>query len=53
MPYRRRGRKIYHKKRGRWKIKQTASSISKAKSTINLLRGVEHGWKPTGKKKKR
>lgn len=50
MPYRRKGRKVYHKKGGKWKVKQTCRSVSAAKRAINLLRGVAHGWKPTGKK---
>jgi len=26
----------------------TAKSPARAKRMVNLLRGVEHGWKPTG-----
>lgn len=48
MPYRRVGKTIQHKKGGKWSKKQTATSIPKAKRAINLLRGVEHGWTPTG-----
>ena len=47
MPYKREGRKILHKKHGKWSVKQTAKSIKNAKSTIRLLQGLEHGWKPT------
>jgi len=50
MPYKRKGKVVYHKKGGKWKVKQTATSVAKAKRAINLLRGVEHGWKPTGRK---
>ncbi len=32
------------------KAKHTTKA--KAKSQARLLRGVEHGWKPTGRKKK-
>jgi hypothetical protein len=32
------------------KTKGTHSSRASAQKQINLLRGVEHGWKPTGKK---
>ena len=53
MPYRRVGNKVYHKKGGKWKVKQTCSSPGAAKSAIRLLQGVEHGWKPTGKKRRR
>lgn len=51
MPYKRVGKKVMHKKDG-WSVKQTATSVENAKKTMNLLRGVEHGWKPTGKKSK-
>jgi len=51
MPYKRVGRKVMHKKGGKWKTKQTCKSVAAAKKAINLLRGVEHGWKPTRKKK--
>ena len=35
----------------RWGGKVTAKKTSKkkAQAQLNLLRGVEHGWKPTGK----
>ena len=49
MPYRRKGKTIYHKKGGKWTKKQTCSSVAAAKKAMNLLRGVEHGWRPTGK----
>jgi len=56
MPYVRKGRTIYKKTASGLKKKQTAKSVAAAKRALNLLRGVEHGWKPTGKparKKKR
>lgn len=31
------------------KAKGTHASRSGAQKQVNLLRGVEHGWKPTGK----
>jgi len=36
---------------GTWGGKVTAKNTSKKKavSQQNLLRGIEHGWKPTGK----
>lgn len=36
----------------RWGGKTTAKKTSKkkAQAQLNLLRAVEHGWKPTGKK---
>jgi len=49
MPYKRKGKTILHKKDG-WSKKQTAKSVPKAKRAMNLLRGIEHGWTPTGKK---
>jgi len=33
--------------------KSKGTTKEKAKVQVNLLRGVEHGWKPTGKKAKR
>jgi len=37
-----------------WGGKTTAKKTTKkkAQAQLNLLRGVEHGWKPTGKKAK-
>lgn len=46
MPYKRVGKKILHKKGGKWSIKQVASSIENAKKTMRLLQGLEHGMKP-------
>jgi hypothetical protein len=48
MPYKRVGKTIYHKKDGKWSVKQTCGSIAAAKKAMNLLHGVEHGWEPTG-----
>jgi len=43
-----------HKRNGysvRWGGKTTAKSTTrrKAQAQLNLLRGIEHGWRPTGK----
>lgn len=46
MPYKRVGRKIYVKKKGRWRLKQTCRSVAAAKEALRLLRGIERGWKP-------
>jgi hypothetical protein len=32
-------------------IKAKGTTLAKAKAQSRLLRGVEHGWKPTGKKR--
>jgi len=53
MPNRRKGRIIYHKKGGRWRIKQRCKSVANAKRALRLLRGVAHGWRPTGRKARR
>ena len=34
------------------KVSAKSTSKAKAKAQANLLRGVAHGWKPTGKKAK-
>jgi hypothetical protein len=53
MPYKRVGKTIYTKASGKWKKKQTAKSVAAAKKAMSLLRGVEHGWKPSRRKGKR
>jgi hypothetical protein len=50
MPWVRKGRQIYKKVDG-LKHKQTAKSPARAKRALNLLHGVEHGWKPTRSRK--
>jgi len=50
MPYKRVRNKVYKKSGGKWKVKSKCKSAASAKRQINLLRGVEHGWTPTGKK---
>ncbi|HUW09480.1 MAG TPA: hypothetical protein VM537_07090 [Anaerolineae bacterium] len=52
MPYKAKGRRVMHKVDG-WETKQTAKSPARAKRAVRLLRGIEHGWKPTGKRRKR
>lgn len=32
------------------KVSAKGTTLQKAKAQANLLRGIEHGWKPTGKK---
>ena len=39
--------KVVNKETG--KVKGTHASRAKAQKQVNLLRGVEHGWVPTGK----
>jgi hypothetical protein len=53
IPYKLVGNTIYHFKGGKWSPKQKATSAKNAKSALALLRGVEHGWHPTGKKRRR
>lgn len=52
MPYKRKGKVVYHYKGGKWKVKQVCKSVAAAKAAIRLLYGVESGWRPTGKKKR-
>lgn len=52
MPYSIRGKKppfkVVNTETG--KVKGTHKTKAKAQRQINLLRGVEHGWHPTGRK---
>ena len=50
MPYVRVGKVIYKNVDGRLVKKQECDSIEDAKKALNLLRGIEHGWRPTQKK---
>jgi len=50
MPYKRVGKIVYVKKDGERKKKATAGSVEKAKKMMKLLRGMEYGWEPRGKK---
>ena len=51
MPYaiRKRGEKWVVLNTATGDVKGTHDSETKAQHQINLLRGVEHGWKPTKK----
>jgi|TARA_B100000315_G_C14304660_1_gene463472 hypothetical protein len=42
MPYQRRGKKVYVKKRGKWTLKATAKSIENAKKMMKKLRSLGH-----------
>jgi|TARA_R100001530_G_scaffold51966_1_gene38515 hypothetical protein len=53
MPYKRVGKTVYVKKGGKWKKKSTTKSVASANRMLRLLRGVKHGWKPTGRRAKR
>jgi len=41
--------KVVNKETG--DVKGTHESKAKAQRQVNLLRGIKHGWVPTGKKK--
>ena len=34
-------------------VKAKGTTLAKAKAQKRLLAGIEHGWKPTGKKRKK
>jgi len=46
MPYKRVKNVIYHKKDGKWSIKQRCKSVDSAKKALRLLYGVESGSIP-------
>ena len=46
MPYKIIGSAVYHKKGGKWKVKQRCSSPANAKAAMRLLYGIEHGMVP-------
>jgi len=50
MPYtiKKRGRKYQVVNTQTGDVKGTHDSLTKAEKQISLLRGVEHGWHPTG-----
>ena len=50
MPYKLIGKTVYVKKAKKWKKKVVAKSVAAAKRMVRLLRGLKHGWKPSGKK---
>lgn len=41
MPYKREGKKVLHKKNGKWTVKQTCTSVANAEKTIKLLYAIE------------
>lgn len=47
MPYKVEGSNVLHEKGGKWSIKQHCGSHAAALKAMALLRGIEHGWKPT------
>jgi hypothetical protein len=52
MPYRlEKEGKCWQVKGSRGKVFATCASKKMAQAQLNLLQGVEHGWKPSGKKK--
>ncbi len=53
MPYEIRGNNIYHYKNGKWSVKQRSTSKANAKKAMRLLQGVEHGWVPKSRTKKK
>jgi len=52
MPYKRVGRRIYKLVGGRWVLRSTCKNVENAKRQLRLLNAIEHGWKPTRKRKK-
>jgi len=49
VPYKRVKNVVYHKKNGKWTVKQRCKSAAAARRAIRLLQGVEHGWHPNPK----
>lgn len=43
MPIERRGKLIYHRVGGKWKVKQHCTSVDSAKGAFRLLKGLESG----------
>lgn len=52
MPYIRKGKTVYKKVDG-LKKKGTSKTTGQAKAHLRVLQGIEHGWKPTGKKRRK
>lgn len=50
MPYEQRGREVWHKVDGEWKLKQRCKNAENAKAAIRLLHAKEHN--PSFKEKK-
>lgn len=53
MPYKRIGRRIYHKKGGKWTLKQECKNAANAKAAMGLLYGLEEGTIKKPKKKRK
>jgi hypothetical protein len=53
MPYKIKGKVVYHKVKGHWSIKEKTHSHANAVKAVRLLHGIESGWKPTRLNKKR
>lgn len=51
MPYKVMGNKVYHKKGGKWSVKQICKSPAAAKKAMSLLYGLESGSIKKPKKK--
>lgn len=43
MPIERRGKVIWHRVGGGWKVKQRCKSVTSAKAAFGLLKGLESG----------
>jgi hypothetical protein len=50
MPYKVKGKNVYHFKHGRWLLKEKTRSHRNAIRAEHLLYGIEHGWKPSKKR---
>lgn len=46
MPYKVSGSTVYHRKNGKWSVKQKCKSPAAAKAAVRLLYGIENGMKP-------
>ena len=53
MPYTIKGTTVYKKSGKKLKKKAKAKSKASARKMVKLLRGVEHGWKPKKRSRKR
>ena len=51
MPYVRKGNTVYKKEGGKLISKGTSKDTATAKKHMAVLEGVEHGWKPSKRKK--
>jgi hypothetical protein len=53
MPYTIKGKTVYKKVGKKLKKKAKARSRASAKRMVRVLRAVEHGWKPSKKRRRR